>query len=208
MNHQTKKQETWTDEAGNQIPYSNITKKEKVIEEVAFKIASDALRVNKQLIQFKNKIRKLVDAAVDSIIQNYSGKKTVFKGNYTLYNFDRSIKICVKVSQPIKFDEVTIEQARQLLREFLEDGLSAKNMFIKQMVLDAFETRRGQMDTKRVMGLQRYADRIDDKRYRKAMELITQSIRRPESATYYQVWIKDEKGNFKSVELDLARISS
>lgn len=207
MNYQTTKNPFWTDEAGNQVPLSEITKKEKVIENVTYKIAKEAVKVNAQLVKFKEHIEGLVDTAIEAIRQNYNGKKTVFKGNYTLYNFDRSIKVCVKVSQPIKFDEVTIEQARQLLREFLEDGLSAKNMFIKQMVLDAFETRRGQMDTKRVMGLQRYADRIKDERYAKAMQLINESIRRPESATYYQVWVRNDKGKYVSIDLDLARIN-
>lgn len=206
MNYQTKKQSIWIDEAGNQVPYSEITKKEKVIEEVTYKIAKEAIKVNAQLVKFKAHIEQLVKVAIEAIRVNYNGKKTVFKGNYTLYNFDRSVKVCVKVSQPIKFDEITIEAARQLLREFLEDGLSAKNMFIKQMVLDAFETRRGQMDTKRVMGLQRYSDRIKDYRYTKAMQLINESIRRPESATYYQVWIRNENGKYVSVDLDLARI--
>lgn len=206
MNYQTKKQSIWIDEAGNQVPYSEITKKEKVIEEVTYKIAKEAIKVNAQLVKFKAHIEQLVKVAIEAIRVNYNGKKTVFKGNYTLYNFDRSVKVCVRVSQPIKFDEITIEAARQLLREFLEDGLSAKNMFIKQMVLDAFETRRGQMDTKRVMGLQRYSDRIKDYRYTKAMQLINESIRRPESATYYQVWIRNENGKYVSVDLDLARI--
>lgn len=206
MNYQKRNQPTWVDEAGNNVPVKDLKKKEKVLEDVTYKIASHALKVNAQLVKFHMLIQKMVETAIDAIQKEYTGKKTEFKGNYTLYNFDRSIKVCVKVSQPIKFDEVTIEQARQLLKEFLDEGLTAKNSFIKQMVLEAFETRRGQMDTKRVMGLQRYADRIDDKRYRDAMQLINEAIRRPESATYYQVWIRNEKGQYDAVKLDLATL--
>ena len=203
---QTRKDKTWIDETGTEVPFNLIKKKEIVQEDVTYAIAKAAIKQNSLLAKLKASIIALVDKAVAAITKEYSGKKTEFKGNYTLYNFDRSIKVQVKVSQPIKFDDLIIAQAKNLLDEFLGEGISGKNEFIKQIVLSAFETRRGQMDTRKVLGLKRYADRIDDKRYKDAMQLIDEAIRRPESATYYNVWVRDDQGRYEAVHLDFARL--
>lgn len=203
---QTRKDKTWIDETGTEVPFNLIKKKEIVQEDVTYAIAKAAIKQNSLLAKLKASIIALVDKAVAAITKEYSGKKTEFKGNYTLYNFDRSIKVQVKVSQPIKFDDLIIAQAKNLLDEFLGEGISGKNEFIKQIVLSAFETRRGQMDTRKVLGLKRYADRIDDKRYKDAMQLIDEAIRRPESATYYNVWVRNDQGRYEAVHLDFARL--
>ena len=203
---QTRKQPFWIEEADNKVPVKELKKKELITEDVTFKIATEAFKIYTRLAAFKDEMKLLIAKAEEAIMSEYVGKKTVFKGNRTLYNFDRSIKVCVKVSQPIKFDELIILQAKRLLDEFLSDGLSAKNSFVKQMVLEAFETSRGQMDTKKVLGLKRYADRITDERYTRAMHYIDEAIRRPESAIYFQVWVRGVDGKYSAIILDIAKI--
>lgn len=201
---QQKKNTDWTDEAGITIPYSQIKKKEKVFEEVTYKAATRALKIHSQLAGFKSYLSTLLQLAIDAFHAEYKGKKTVFKGNYTVYNFDQSIKLDVKVSNPIKFDDMTIQRAKDLLDKFLNSGIKAKNGAIKQMVMDAFETTRGKMDVKKIMGLKKYADRVKDKRYTEAMQLIDRAIRRPSTATYFHVWIRDQEGKYKAVALNIA----
>jgi hypothetical protein len=201
---QLQKSVFWIDEAGNSISSKDLKKKERVIEQSTGLIVKEAIRANKALVAFHNVLKAQVDRSIQAILSEYSGKKTEFKGNYTLYNFDRSIKIMVKVSQPIKFDEITISQAKAKLDEFLSGGISAKTSFIKQMVMDAFSQQSGNMDTKKVMGLKRYADRINEPLYVEAMKLIDEAIRRPESATYYQVWTRNDEGKYDVVKLNLS----
>jgi hypothetical protein len=71
------------------------------------------------------------------------------------------------------------------------------------MVMHAFETTRGKMDVKKILALKRYADRISDTRYSEAMKLIDEAIRRPSTATYYKVIVKNEHGQFVYVPLNL-----
>lgn len=207
MNIRKQKPKTeWQDEAGNNITWDQLKKSEKVNETITYNIAKAALKANEQLKKLKQFIITSMQKAIDAFHADYTGKRTAFKGNYTIYNFDQSIKVVVHVTNPIRFDDLHIQRAKDLLDEFLKEGISAKNSYIKDMVLSAFETRRGQMDVKKILALQRYADRIDDTRYKEAMQLITQAIRRPDSATYYQVWVKDDAGKYQAIALSLSDV--
>lgn len=200
---QSPKDQNWIDEAGNNIPYKSIKEVEKVNEKITFDIAKKAIQVSESLTQLRLFIEVCVEKAVSAFHKDYKGKRTKFKGNYTIFNFNQTVKVEVNVSNPVKFDDFLIGEAKRILTEFLNDGIHSKHHAIKQMVIDAFETTRGKMDVKKIMGLKRYADRIDDHRYAKAMKLIDQAQRRPDSATYYRAFYKEISTN-KWITIPLA----
>jgi hypothetical protein len=200
------KEKIWKDEAGNSVPVTHIKAHEKVNEKVTAIIAKESIKVSAQLSRLREHIAKLVEEAFEAFRKTYEGKKETFKGNITIFNFDRSIKVEVRVTDAIQFDDLTINAAKQKLDEFLRDGITAKDSVIKEMVLEAFSTARGKLDVKKILGLKRYADRIKDDRYAQAMSLIDQAIRRPQSATYYRVWIKSSQGHYEAVPLALADV--
>jgi hypothetical protein len=196
----------WQDEAGNSIPLTHIKPVEKINEKVTVKVATQAIKVSEQLSKLKALIAALVMEAFNAFLKQYNGSKEAHKGNITVYNFDRSIKVEMRVSDAIQFDDLTIMAAKAKLESFLRDGITAKDDVIKEMVLEAFSTARGKLDVKKILGLKRYADRINDDRYAEAMKLIDQAIRRPDSATYYRVWIKNEAGEYEAIPLALADV--
>ncbi len=206
ISQQTKATGTWMDEAGNKIPYGILKKSEKENEKLIYSIAKEALNVSDRLKKLKIFIAAKIDAAVTNFHADYSGKKKEFKGNYTFFNFDYSIQVKVKVGRPVKLDDLMIGEAKALLDEFLKDGVTTKTTAIKEMIMDAFETSRGKMDTKKILGLRRYADRIEDKRFADAMALIDRAIRRPTTCTYYQVAVRNEQGKYDAVKLSLSDI--
>lgn len=203
---QNPKEQFWNDEAGNKVATSILKTSEKAYEKLTFDVAKNALKVSKQLSKLKQQMAVAMDKAIEAFKADYSGKKTEFKGNYTIQNFDGSIRFCISVSNPIKFDDLTIDAARTQLQEFLKDGISAKDDAIKQMILDAFETSRGKLDVKKILSLQRYADRIPDQRYQDAMQLIQSAIRRPATCTYYQIYVRNEQGKYDSIPLSLSDV--
>lgn len=205
-NTQTKKQLTWADEKGGHVPVKNLKKSELAVEKVTGIIAKDAVKLNALLRSFKSKVKELVQEAIAAIMADYSGEKTVFKGNYTVYNFDRSIKVMVKVARPVRFDEMIIALAKNKINEFLKEGISAKNEFTKEMAMSAFETRNGQLDVNKVLSLRRWRDRVNDPVFLEALDLIDNAIRYPETSTYYQVWLRDSEGRYETVKLDFSRI--
>lgn len=196
----------WIDESGTAIPYNRITKAERLMERSSAKILKTALRVNKTLITFKELIRDLSTQAYEAFMEEKNSNRES-KGNFTWYNFNRSIKIEVSINEPIQFDSLTITAAKEKFDAFLDANIESKNAFVKEMVVDAFETQRsGSLDTKRVMNLTRYESKINDALFSEAVKLINESIRRPKSKTYFRVWLRDDAGEYQNIDLNLSSI--
>lgn len=208
MNYNIQKasDKVWTDESGTEIPYNRTTKVERLHERSANKIVKASLDVNKRLHALNDLLSDLSKEAYEAYMFS-KGIEKKSKGNYTWFNFDRSIKIEVNVSEPIVFDSLTITAAKEKLDEFLDANIESKNEFIKQMVIDAFETQRaGNLDTKQVLKLTRYEDKVKSPKFSEAIKLIREAIRRPKSKTYRRVWIKDEAGKYQNIELNLSSL--
>jgi hypothetical protein len=197
----------WADETGNQIPYNRTTPYERAAERKVCALTKEAVRLNELLTAFKTNLKTNADELYEAFLAENNGNPLgKGKGGITLYNFDRSIKIEVSVNEQITFDDNLIGLAKQKLDDLLNDGLSAAKDFIKPLVMDAFSTIGGKLDTKRVLGLRRYASKITDPRYTEAMQLIDKAIRKPKSKEYYCVWVKDEHGEYQDVQLNLSKI--
>lgn len=205
ITHKTSDAE-WIDEAGTHIPYNRTTKAERLMERSTARILKSALAVNKKLQDFKDMVRDLSEEAYAAFMEEKSSNRET-KGNFTWYNFNRSIKIEVSVNEPIQFDDLTIAAAKEKFDQFLDENVQSKNEFVKQMINDAFETQRaGKLDVKQVMGLTRYQSKINDPKFTEAVNLINEAIRRPKSKTYFRVWVKDAAGEYQNIELNLSSI--
>ena len=200
---------TWTDEKGMEIPYSRITKLEKLTQRETKKLLKEAQKINLELSSFKEKVTEVAEHIWMESLKEAGSTKSNNKGNITIYNFDRSIKMEVKVSERIEFDEVLITAAKEKFDDFLDANTSGVDEMIRALIHDAFETVRGKLDTKRVMSLVSYKSRIDAKKYpnfHQAIDLIERSIRRPSSKQYFRIWQKDEQGQYQNVDLNFSSI--
>jgi hypothetical protein len=202
---QTSKDQMWKDEAGTAIPYNRTTAYERSAETSLHRLAVDAASINFTLTNFKAKVKKEAERLYELFVKE-NGQLGKGKGGATFYNFDRSIKVEVAVNDQIAFDENTIALAKEKLDELLNDGLQGAKDFVKPLVMEAFQTTNGKMDTKRVLGLKRHASRIKDTRYDQAMELIDKSVRRPSTREYFRVWVRDEAGEYQNIQLNFASI--
>lgn len=205
--YQKQKDGMWTDESGTQIPVNRLTKAEKIMERNAYKLLCQAQKLNADLASFKKQLIDLSNEAYEAFMAEKKAKTT--KGNFTWYNFNRSIKIEVAISDRIEFDDLTTEAAKARFDEFLKANITSKNEFVKDMILDAFQTeRKGKLDVKRVLQLTRYEDRINDSLFSEAVQLINEAIRRPSSKTYFRIWLKDDSGKYQNIELNLSSIEA
>ena len=203
---QTSKDKMWHDESGQRIPYIRITKSERLMERQSAKLMKGAQGLNKKLSGFKNDISKICQEAYDVFMTEKGVSTDNRKGNFTWYNFDRTIKIEVSINERVDFDELTVQAAKEKFTQFLNINIESKNTFIKQMVLDAFETSRGKLDARKVFGLIRYKSKIKNALFQEAVKLLEESIRRPESRTYFRVWTKDENGKYNNIDLNFSSI--
>jgi len=196
----------WCNEAGQHIPVNRLTPSEKLMEKYSAKLLKDAINLNAKLKQFKDAIRDMSQEAYNAFMEEKTTNRET-KGNFTWYNFDRSIKIEVSVNQPIKFDDLTITKAKQKFDVFLDANITSKNAFVKEMIINAFETQRtGSLDVKKVMDITRYESKVNDPLFSEAVALINSAIRRPKTKTYFRVWQRNQAGEYDNIDLNISSI--
>jgi len=178
---------------------------EKMKEAMLAKILKDAQALEMKLIQFKTFMKDGVGLVYDESMKE-NGVKTDAKGNFTIFSFDRSIKLEVAIADRITFDDLTIKAAQEKLNEFLKETVESKYDFVKDLVTEAFSTSRGSLDAKKVTGLLKYTVRISHPLFQQACVLIQKAIVRPDSKTYYRVFVKDEDGKYNAIELNFSNL--
>lgn len=198
-------EKVWTDESGNQVQVERLSGSEKLMERVSDKIIRDAVRLHNELLDFKIKVRK----ACEDVYNAYYAERNLTpkgRGNFTFYNFNRTIKIEVSVNDRIEFDALGITTGKQLLDEYISENISTKHDMIKQLIIDAFSTTRGKIDSKKIINLIRYRSKINDEKFTRAVDLLEQSIRKPDSRMYFRVWQREPGGQWKNVDLNFSSI--
>jgi len=203
---QTNKNQFWTDESGTQIPYKRITKSERLMEVNSDKLVKRAKMINEKLIAFKKEIRILCEECEIAFLEENKLNRDNYKGNYTWFNFDRSVKVERSINEALQYDDQTIMAAKEILHEFLSDSLDSSKDFVKEMILTAFENKNGKLDPKKITPLTRHEKRVNDPRFTEACNLIKKAERRPDSKTYFRVWVKNVAGAYESIELNFSNI--
>lgn len=199
------KDKQWKDETGRDIPIEYISPVNRLKERNAGALVKQAKQINKQLVDFKKSTVKLCAEVYAKMMDEFKTKADA-KGNFTWFNFDRSIKIEVSISDRIDFDDLTITACKSKLDEFLSDTLDSKQEFVKDLVTDAFSTSRGKLDAKKVMGLLKYRSKIKAELFQEALNLLESSIRRPESKTYFRIWERAADGSYALIDLNFSSI--
>jgi hypothetical protein len=204
----TSKDKFWIDESGTQIPYNRTTPIERKKEKHAAAILKKGQSVFKILSDLKAAVREASEEVLNDE-REASNVKLSEKGNYTWYNFDRSIKIQVDVSEPIKFDEIKIASAKEKLMNLIRTNISGDD-FIISIAEDAFQTSSGRLDPAKILGLRKHSSRIKNEvikaEWEAIMKQIDSSITRPKSKSYYKIWVKNTEGQYEGVELNFSKI--
>lgn len=202
------KSQKWFDESGQSVPVDYISTGVRLKERLIGKSAKKATSLHGKLKDFKQELAEDCDRIYKAMMEEHkvSGDS---KGNFTMFNFDRSVKIEVSVSERIEFDDLTIKACKEKLNSFIEENVDSKKEFVKQLVQDAFSTSRGRLDAKKVMSLLKYRAKIKDKLFQDALNLIEESIRRPDSRRYYRIWQRNEDtGDYDVIDLNFSSIDA
>ncbi|MEW6653299.1 MAG: DUF3164 family protein [Bacteroidota bacterium] len=200
------KKKIWIDEAGNVIPAHRITQTEKTAEKHADYLLNLATKANELLKVIKTAIQQCSTEVYNAVMTENGVNVSARKGNFTWYNFNRSIKIEVAISEMIVFDDVTITACREKLMQFLKKSLTSTQEFIKELIMDAFQTSAGKLDTKKIMYLLKYEDKINDPLYSEAMELLKKSVRKPSKKTYFRIWKRNSSGEYENIDLNFSSL--
>jgi len=204
-------QKIWQDENGIVIPANRITASEKLRERACDKLLKESEKVSNKIAELKAMFGELTDEVYEAVMAENNVDTADRKGNFTFFNFNRSIKVEVDVNERIEFDDAMIAVAKEHLDVFITNATgTAIDDMIREMINDAFSTSRGKLDTKKVLNLTRYRSRVDGEKYpnfHAAIDAIEKAIRKPTSKRYHRISIKknDEEG-YESINLNFSSL--
>jgi hypothetical protein len=132
---------------------------------------------------------------------NFGGKK----GSVTLTSFDGRYKVMRAMADEIVFDE-RLQAAKALIDECLQDWTTGANQYLVTLVNDVFRVdKNGDISTGRVLGLRRH--NVDDDRWKRAMDAISDALQVVGSKSYIRVYERvEDTDKYKQVSLDIAGV--
>jgi hypothetical protein len=192
----------WKNHLGQEVPFSYVPPIDKKKDRIAQSLVKKATELSLKLAQYKYDLLEKCDDLYEEMKADAS-VTTGSKGNYTITSFDKSLKIEVNVSERIEFDDKIIF-AQEKINEFLSTKTKDADADLAEIVNNAFQSSKGQLDHKRVLSL--FAYKIKHPIWLEAMELIKQSIQRNNSKRYVRIWQKDDAGQYQSIDLNFSNI--
>jgi len=200
------KNKKWITASGLEVPANRVTAYEKKREKVIEQLSAEAEKLSEQLKKFKSKVFDLSKNVLDMKAIEENIDLSERKGNFTLSSFDKNVRIEISIQERIVFADEDLVAAKKILDEFLNSKISASAQVIKNIVMDAFQTTRGRVDTRKVLGLLAYKHRIDDPQFQQACELLEKAQDREGSKSYARISKKNAKGEYEYINLNFASV--
>ena len=193
-------------ETGIVIPPDKLKKSERLSERHTATLIKKAERINKLLAEFKEEVEKRSKEIYDAKMVESGIDSAKNKGNLTIYNLDRSIKIERIHSEKMAYDDALINAAKEKFKEFLDNSIEARNEFAKELVLDFIQTRTGQLDIRKAATLLKYRNRVGSAAYADGCDLLMEGTDRAYRKMYHRIWRRDENGEYQNVELNFSAV--
>jgi hypothetical protein len=165
---------------------------------------ADALEQSARIKAFKSKSFDECYAWLDLVAEKYGKTRGGLKGNVTFASYDGSEQIRIAVQDSLTFGP-ELQIAKELIDECISEWSVGANENLRAIILDAFAVdKEGQLSTSRILSLRRI--KIDDPRWHKAMEAISESLQVAVSKTYINFRRKNADGKLVNIPIDIAAV--
>lgn len=194
-----------TDAKGNQIRIENIKPIELARDNLVKEIICKGKELNAMLRDYKLQVFADIAAMVQMSAEEYGIHIGGKKGNVTLHSFAGNYKVVRAINESLSFDE-RLQAANGLIDECLTDWTANANPNIQTLINQAFEVdKEGKINTGRVLSLRRLD--INDDRWKRAMDAISDSIQTVGSKSYVRLYerVGDSEG-YVPISLDIAGV--
>jgi len=192
----------WIDPRGKAVPPEHIPAMTKKREYVVERIVKDALSLEKKMVANKKKaIAKMLDYMAK--LQDVKGVKPNAKGNITLTNFVGDKQVELAMDDIISFNE-EFALAKAQIDLCLKKWSNNANKELITVVEQAFNVdKKGQVNKQAILKLRQI--KIKDADWRKAMQLLVDSIEIKGSRQYLNIRVRENATDkFRTVKLNFS----
>lgn len=194
------------DGKGNLVAVDNIKPIDLIKDEFVCAAVRQAQEMQAQLSEFKRLQMEAFDDFIELLAQEHEVNLGGKKGNVTLRSFDNKHVLKVQNQERIELGAELL-LAKELIDQCLDDWTANGNTNIRAIVNKVFATdKQGTLNPQRILSLRKIE--IDDEsgKWKKAMELIAQSVDVVDSCRFIRFYMLDEKGIEQAVSLDIAKL--
>jgi len=190
---------------GHLVPVEQIQPIDLARDELVMEKAAKIKAAQEQLRQLKAEIMGDIEAFVSLAAEKYDAQVGGQKGNVTLMSFDGRFKLRRQISENLSFDE-RLQAAKSLIDECIREWTQGSRTELQALINDAFQVdKEGRINTGRILGLRRL--NIDDDRWHRAMEAISDSLQVTGTTAYFRLYERVGNGDrYVSVPLDMAAV--
>ncbi|WP_241020159.1 DUF3164 family protein [Burkholderia sp. Ac-20345] len=192
-----------TDARGRLVPVEVIRPIDLARDEFVKEAFQKAHSVKEHMVKLSAELLGDIDAFIELSAERYGAAIGGEKGNVTLTSYDGSMRILRVVPTTLSFDE-GLQAAKVLIDQCVREWSVDARVEIRALIEDAFQTDRiGKIATDRVLRLRNLA--IDDPKWKRAMQALSDSVRVQHSAAYVRIERRSETtGKFEAIRFDLA----
>jgi hypothetical protein len=191
--------------AGHLVPEDQVREQDKLRDEVARQLVTEALDLHQRLRRFKTRALRDIADMVAIAGQRYGVNLGGKKGNVQLTTFDGRYRVHRSYAERVAFTE-EIETAKKLIDECIVRWSEGASDNIRALVDRAFRTdTKGQLKTTAVLELLRLD--IEDEDWQTAMQALRDSIQSVGTAVYVRVYRRIGLSDmYEAIPLDLAAV--
>jgi hypothetical protein len=173
-------------------------------DEVVRKIIGYALPLSEQVARFKQHTFEDINSVDAILAQEYDAKLGGPKGNKTLMSVDGLRKVIVQIAEHIDYGP-ELQIAKALVDEYLNELTEGAAAELRLFVTRAFNTdKAGLINRYEIARIKRFA--IEDPRWKRAMQAITDAERAVGSKTYVRCYHRKKfDAAWEPITIDLAK---
>ena len=178
-----------TDAKGRFVPLDTVKPMDKLQDELVRKIIGFAEPLAAQVARFRQHSFDDVDNFVDLVAQEYGAAPGGQKGNMTFTSFDGCLQVKVAIGDNIAFGP-ELQAAKTLVDECLRDWTDGARSELRALIDRAFQVdKEGKINRGELLGLRRLS--IEDERWKRAMQALSDSIKVIGSKRYVRCYRRD-----------------
>ena len=198
------KEDYMKDRKGRLVPVDQVSDYDLAMDSFVKEQVAVAKVKRDELSDFKRRTFDDCYAWLDLAAEKYGRKRGGAKGNVTFSSFDGGQQITIRVQETLTFGP-ELQIAKALIDECVTEWSEGANANLRAIISDAFQVdKEGQLNTGRILSLRRV--KIQDERWNRAMEAISESLQVAMSKTYINFREKDKHGKLINIPLDIAAI--
>ncbi len=188
------KKKEWMTHDGLAVPESAISPFDKEKEPKFDAMLRKALAAKKAEDDCEQYLRKTGDMLIARVFAN-RGKDIADNESYTLYNYDKSIRLVARKNVKIELS-ADVNVAMKIFNEYLDEVMK-ESPEVRRLIQQAFSTTNGELDPKRLIRLLNIG--INHPKWIEACNVLKSSLNTNTTSRYIKLAIRNEKGEYEDV---------